>query len=206
MFRARDREVVEIKTEKFEPIKLENVNGVEYVVLDDNAENPENSTVVQPAAPPRASTPPKSRSQRRAKLRAEKEAKLSPKSREWLKIRRKLKSKSASQAAVQEQLAILTQPSVEKKRKRKSDFDPFGEAAKQAEAAAKKPAVVNASSDPRVIVDPNFVPQRINNGLPDTPPHYWDLDFPTIERQRELGYFVEADSPLIKDHERTRRR
>jgi hypothetical protein len=36
------------------------------------------------------------------------------------------------------------------------------------------------------------------HGYPLTPPRYWEIEYPSIDEQKELGLLNETDSPLFK--------
>ncbi|KAI6171808.1 hypothetical protein M3Y98_00903400 [Aphelenchoides besseyi] len=193
MFKARGCGVVEIKSEdrittKKTPIKLESINGVEYVVLDDEKDENVNA-VLDPKISTK--TPPKSKAQLRAERRAEKEAKMSPTSLQWLRVQRALRCKKFSADVVKKTQEIIDAPILTGRRKRRSLEESF-------EMSANSRGDESWRFENQQPEESVYKMQRVSNGLPDTPPNYWDLELPSMEQQQNLGLVTIAKSPLIK--------
>ncbi|KAI6196270.1 hypothetical protein M3Y94_01088600 [Aphelenchoides besseyi] len=197
MFKARDRGVVVIKSEDLvlkekTPIKLENINGVEYVVLDDEKDENVNA-VLDPKHSPKISskTLPKSKAQLRAERRAEQEAKMSPTSRQWLRVQQALCCKKFSADVAKKTQEIINAPILTGRRKRRSLEESF-------EMSVNSTGDESWRFEDQQPEESVYKMQRVSNGLPDTPPNYWDLEMPSMEEQQELGLITASESPLLK--------
>ncbi|KAI6196304.1 hypothetical protein M3Y94_01093200 [Aphelenchoides besseyi] len=135
--------------------------------------------------------PPKTPTKSRAQLRAEKEAKMSPKSLQWSRVQRALRCKKFSAEVVKKTQEIIDAPIPTGRRKRRSLEESF-------EMPTNSTGNESWRFENQQPEEANYKMQRVSNGLPDTPPNYWNVEMPSMEEQQELGLITVAESPLFK--------